>query len=156
MFVMTAQAVVFDYSTKNGVRYLRSGNKNTGDRHTTYPIINDGKATCSKVGNVTVSPDEYGNCPMVMVYHLVNVTRGERGLLCSYDYIVGGGYMFTLLDQRECPDVIASYEGMAFFKGVYLDSVDTFKMYNHTMTTSFDGDFTGYPKVERQIRYRED
>jgi hypothetical protein len=64
--------------------------------------------------------------------------------------------MFSVYNQHSCPDILAAYDGLQFFKGVYFDSVDNFKLYypDSLLTQTFIGDFDMFPKVQEQIRYR--
>ena len=158
VFSIAAIAVVTDKTVDRRFLqiYLRSGNWNTGDRYTTTPVIVNGKVTCPYVGSIFAEPYDEFNCPVVNIYHLVLVRSAENGLTCYYDYTVGGSYMIILSNQKNCPDILAAYDGMKFFKGVYFDSVDDYRLYyrDTLLTQTFEGDFTKYPKVQEQIRYR--
>lgn len=142
--------------------YMRSGTWNTGDHLSTVVTIKDGKKTCAYVGSIYSDPYKDGSCPEVNVYHLVRVARGKRGLDCYYDYTTGMAHMFNLPNQQNCPDILASYNGMQFFKEVFFDEVDRHEIYyfdertkSMLMRQSFEGDFDLYPKVQKQIEYRK-
>ena len=158
VFAVSAMAVVFDnVIDRNEVRiYMRSGNWNTGDRYNTMPVVVNGKVTCPYVGSIFADPFKDGKCPAVNVYHLVRVARGKKALDCYYDYTLGNDFMFSVYNQHSCPDILAAYDGLQFFKGVYFDSVDNFKLYypDSLLTQTFIGDFDMYPRVQEQMRYR--
>lgn len=158
VFAVSAMAVSFDnIIDRKEVRiYMRSGNWNTGDRYTTMPVIVDGKLTCPYVGSIFSEPYKDGTCPAVNVYHLVRIARAKKGLDCYYDYTIGKDFMFSVYNQQNCPDILAAYDGLNFFRGVYFDSVDSFKLYypEELLTQTFEGDFDLFPKVQEQIRYR--
>lgn len=158
VFAVSAMAVSFDnIIDRKEVRiYMRSGNWNTGDRYTTMPVIVDGKLTCPYVGSIFSEPYKDGTCPAVNVYHLVRIARTKKGLDCYYDYTIGKDFMFSVYNQQNCPDILAAYDGLNFFRGVYFDSVDSFKLYytEELLKQTFEGDFDLFPKVQEQIRYR--
>lgn len=155
---IAAIAVVADntISRKDVSIYMRSGNWNTGDRYSTVPVLVGGKVTCPYVGSIFADPYGDGECPAVNVYHLVRVAETKKGLDCYYDYTVGGDYMFAAYRQEECPDILAAFDGLQFFRGVYFDSLDDYRLYyrDSLLTQTFDGEFESYPVVKRQIRYR--
>lgn len=157
-FAITASAVVFNSTVnKKDVHiYMRSGNWNTGDRYSTMPVIVNGKVTCPYVGSIFTDPYDDGKCPDVNIYHLVRVAQTKKGLDCYYDYTVGMDYMISIYNQKSCPDVLAAYDGLDFFRGVYFDAIDNYKLYypEKLLAQSFDGDFDAYPRVKEQIRYR--
>lgn len=157
-FAMSTVAVVFDSTVdrKDMRIYLRSGNWNTGDRYSTMPVIVNGKVTCPYVGSIFTEPDKDGKCPTVTVYHLVRIAVSKKGLDCYYDYTVGHDFMFALYGQQSCADILAAYDGLNFFRGVYFDSVDNFKLYypDSLLVQTFEGDFDKYPRVKEQIQYR--
>lgn len=142
--------------------YMRSGTWNTGNHMSTLVTIKNGKKTCAYVGSIYSEPYKDGTCPDVNVYHLVRVARDKRGLSCYYDFTTGMDYMFTVNYQQNCPDILASYNGMQFFKEVFFDEVDRHEIYYFDESTkamimrqSFEGDFDLYPKVQKQIEYRK-
>ncbi len=158
LFMAVSSAVFNSTISRKAVRiYMRSGQWNTGDRYSTMPVIVNGRVTCPYVGSIFADPYEDGKCPDVNVYHLVRVVSSSGGLDCYYDYTVGMSYMFTVSGQSQCPDVLAAYDGLNFFRGVYFDSVDDFKFYypDSLLVQKFEGDFDRYPKVLEQIRYRK-
>lgn len=136
--------------------YLKSGNWNTGDHYTTVPVIVDGKITCPYVGSIFADTTEYGTCPSVNVYHLVRVAQSRNWLDCYYDYTVGKDFMFAIYAQAECPDILAAYDGLEFFRKVYFDNVDRHTIYyrDSILAQSFEGDLDQFPRVKDQIKYR--
>jgi len=142
--------------TKKDIKiYMRSGDWNTGDHMTTYPVIVNGEVMCTYEGSIKTGMNQDGSCPEVNVYHLVRIARNKKNLDCFYDYTIGGDFMFVVLNQMNCPDIVAAYNGMNFFQEVYFDTLDSHTFYyDKLLKQTFEGDFDVFPKVKEQIRYR--
>ena len=142
---------------------LRAAVWNTADKlHDVTPVILGGKRACVYTGSVQTATDEYGNCSDVNLYHLLKVVRTGNTLSCFYDRLLDGNYYLSFHKQKECYDVLASYNGYKFFMGIYFDDIDTPDMYFVNSDTKarmgehvFEGNLKDFGRVQKQILYRK-
>ena len=142
---------------------LRAAVWNTADKiQNVTPVILGGKRACVYAGSIQTAPDKYGNCSDVNLYHLLKVVCTGSTLSCYYDKLQDGSYYLAFHKQKECYDVLASYNGYKFIMGVYFDDVDTPDLYfldNYTKSLmgshEFEGNLRDFGRVQKQIMYRK-
>lgn len=148
------------FSKKDILVYLKSSTKtSTAVSIKTMPMVVDGKYKCPYIGSVYGPMEKDFVCADAYVYHLVRVaTNNKKSLDCYYDYNqLSGGHTISVLQQKECPDILVSYAGFEFFASVYFDKIDDYRLYFYGMDVPkqvFQGDLNQFPKVQSQIRYR--
>ncbi|WP_097020495.1 hypothetical protein [Fibrobacter sp. UWB16] len=141
------------------VNILSPSNTSTSKVLSTMPIVIDGRYMCPYIGSVYGPMEKDFVCADAYVYHLVRVAANtKKSLDCYYDYnLLSGDHTLSVLQQKECPDILVSYAGYKFLAAVYFDEIDDYRLYFFDMDVPkqvFQGDLDNFPKVQSQIRYR--
>lgn len=138
--------------------YLRSGHDNTAIHFIDIePIERNGKLVCAYARKIELPATHDGRCADVHLYRLTRVTGNRNGTInCSYEYTHDGNYMFVVMDQNVCPDIVASENGFKFFKNIFFDADDMHYMYSDGYPLNeFSASAQRNSSVRRQVKYRE-